>query len=73
MIRVQPNRLIVEFMRMAVHAEGRLVNPNDLHHVQVIERRRERDALVRFVGVLDEAVIVHLRAGGLHGAQIGAI
>jgi len=27
----------------------------------------------RFVGVIDEAVIIHLRAGGLHGAQIAAV
>ncbi len=27
----------------------------------------------RFVGVIDEAVIIHLRAGGLHSAQIAAV
>jgi hypothetical protein len=33
-------------MRMAIHPEGRLVGPNDLHYVQGIQRRRERTALV---------------------------
>jgi integrase len=35
---------------MAIHPEGRLVVPNDLHHVQGINRRCERAALVLGVG-----------------------
>jgi len=36
------DRLIVAFMRVAIHPEDRPVGLNDLHHVQGIERRRER-------------------------------
>jgi len=44
-------------MRMAIHPEGRLVSPNDLHHVQGIECRRERAAFVFGVGIDDRCIM----------------
>lgn len=44
-------------MRVAIHPEGRLVGLNDLHHVQGIERRRERAALVFGVGIDDRCIM----------------
>ena len=51
------DRLIVAFMRVAIHPEDRLVGLNDLHHVQGIERRRERAALVFGVGIDNRCIM----------------
>jgi MarR family transcriptional regulator, 2-MHQ and catechol-resistance regulon repressor len=44
-------------MRVAIHPERRLVGLNDLHHVQGIERRRERAALIFGVGIDDRCIM----------------
>ena len=55
------DRLIVAFMRVAIHPEDRLVGLNDLHHVQGIERRSERAALVFGVGLDDRGWLITTR------------
>lgn len=49
--------LIVAFARVAIHPNGRLVGLNDLHHVEGIERRRERAALVFGIGIDDRCIM----------------
>ena len=58
-------------MRMAIHPEGRLVDLNDLHHVQGIERRRERAALVFGVGIDDRCIMADFDNPDIAACTIG--
>ena len=52
-------------MRMAIHPEGRLVGPNDLHHIQGVERGRERAVLVLELGLMTGALWLTTTRGPL--------